>query len=348
MKKNNMSVSENFFGQLSCGSEVKLFTVKNKDMTFSVTNFGCTITSLFVPSKNGKCEDIVLGYSTLDGYLNKGPYFGAFIGRFANRINKGNFSLNGVEYQLEKNDGLHNLHGGFLGYDKMLFDAKPIETSQGIGVHFTRTSPDGEQGFPGNVQLDVTYLLSETNDIIMNYKATTDKPTPINLTNHSYFNLTGNFRKSILDHELLLNADKYIPVDKNLIPTGEIFSVENTPFNFKKIKSIGAGIANISGGYDHCYVVNPSTEKLSLAAKVYEPISGRKLTLLTNQLGMQFYSGNFLAGFGGKYGQIHQPHQGFCLETQVFPDSPNQKNFPSCILNPNETYTSENIFSFSW
>ncbi|MGL4981241.1 MAG: aldose epimerase family protein [Treponemataceae bacterium] len=343
-----MKISRNTFGRLACGQEVELFTIKNKDMAFSVSNFGCAITSIFVPSKDGRLEDIVLGYSTFDGYVTAGAYFGSFIGRFANRIKGGLFSLDGVDYQLEKNDAQNNLHGGFRGYDKMIFEAQEFESVEGCGVRFVRVSPDGEQGFPGNVSLDVLYLLTENNEIIMRYKATADKATPINLTNHSYFNLSGNLHKSILDHQVVIHADKYIPVDSDLIPIGEILPVANTAFDFQKAKTIGKDIEKVVGGYDHCYVIKDGGKKIMSAAEIFEPTSGRKMTLATNQIGMQFYSGNFLDGVAGKYGQVHEKHQGFCLETQVFPDSPNQKNFPSCILQPNETYESENVFGFSW
>lgn len=347
-----MKIKRSKFGVLSTGEKVHLYTIKNADMSFSVTDFGCTITSIVVPSKNGVKEDIVLGYSDLTGYINShnGPFFGAFIGRFANRIGNASFTLNDKKYTLDANDGKNMLHGGFRGYDKMLFDAEEIKTEDGAGVRFTRTSRNGEQGFPGNLLIEVTYILNKKNEITMEYKAWTDRDTPVNFTNHTYFNLTGNTHNKVFDHELMLNADSYLAVSPDLIPTGELVSVDkDKPFDFRKAKPIGKDFDKVKGGYDHNFVINRiADDVLTVCAAVYEPTSGRSMLVSTNQPGVQFYAGGSLGGSAGKYGQIHSPNEGFCLETQQFPDAPNHENFPSCILHPGEEFDAKTVFSFSW
>ncbi|NLK45753.1 MAG: galactose mutarotase [Treponema sp.] len=347
-----MKIKRTRFGVLSTGEKVHLYTIKNADMSFSVTNFGCTITSIIVPSKNGVKEDIVLGYSDLTGYINShgGPYYGAFIGRFANRIGGSTFKLNGETYTLDSNDGKNMLHGGFMGYDKMLFEAKKIKTDDSVGVRFTRKSKSGEQGFPGNLLIEVTYSLNKKNEILLEYKAWTDKDTPVNFTNHTYFNLTGNFHNKIFDHELMLNADSYLAVTDDLIPTGQFTSVDkDKAFDFRKAKAIGKDFAKVKGGYDHNFVINHIAKKeLSVCAAVYEPTSGRSMLVSTNQPGVQFYAGGSLVGSAGKFGQIHQANEGFCLETQQFPDAPNHENFPSCILRPGEEFYAQTIYGFRW
>lgn len=351
--RKKMKVKRAKFGILGNGKKAYLYTVKNKDMSFCVTNFGCTITSILAPAKDGTKADVVLGCSTLSAYADIGtPFFGAFIGRFANRIANASFNLNRCTYTLDKNDGNNCLHGGFIGYDKMLFDSEEIKTKEGVGVRFTRKSPSGEQGFPGTVYLEVTYVLTKENEIILSYKAMTDRDTPINLTNHTYFNLTGDARKTIFDHLLTINADSYLEVNKDLIPTGKFIKVDDDgAFDFRTAKKIGKDFEKTNGGYDHNFVLNktesPLLYGLPFCAEVYEETSERRLKVWTNQPGVQFYSGNSLAGAHGRLGQIHLPHQGFCLETQQFPDAPNKANFPSCILHPDEEFEAKTVYAFS-
>lgn len=346
-----MEITKQRFGTLSNGQKVHLYTISNATMSFSVTNYGCIITSIVVPSANnsqrgGKKDDIVLGYSTLEGYLNDtSTYFGAFVGRVANRIAHSKFTLNGTEYPLDANNGEHSLHGGFDGYNRMVWKAKPVTTKKGAGVCFTRTSPDGEQGFPGKLKIEVSYILTKQNEIIMQYRAKTKADTPINLTNHSYYNLAGQGKTDILSHNMLINADLYLPVNAGLIPTGKIQPVENSAFDFRSEKTIGKDIAK-SGGYDHCFCLNTNNDSLHLCAEVTEATSGRTMSVYTNQPGVQFYSGNFLDVESGKSGFPYAKHTGFCLETQRYPDSPNQKDFPSCILHPNNAYESITIHKF--
>ncbi len=346
-----MKIKKQRYAVLSNGEKVALYTISNDFMSFSVTNYGCIITSIIVPSapeseRKGQKDDIVLGYSTLDGYIgDTGTYFGAFVGRFANRIANAKFTLNDKEYTLDANNGKHSLHGGFDGYNRMVWKAKEISTQEGIGVCFTRKSLDGEQGFPGTVKMKVSYILTKKNQIIMHYEAKTDADTPINLTNHSYYNLKGSGKGDITSHVMMINADKYLPVRDDLIPTGELASVINTPFDFNAPKEIGKDISK-SGGYDHCYCLNKGKDKLHLCAEVREPSSRRVMTVHTDQIGVQFYSGNFLDIACGKNGLKYEKHTGFCLETQCYPDSPNQPNFPSCILKKGREYTSTTIHKF--
>ena len=345
-----MKIKREDFGTLSTGEKVSIYTISNDNMSFSVTDFGCVITSIIVPSKTGLKQDVVLGYSTLNGYTDHaGPFLGAFIGRFANRIGNASFTLNGKTYELDKNDNGNTLHGGFVGYDKMLFNSQKVKTYEGLGVRFTRTSPDGEQGFPGNVDIEVTYLLTNKNEIIIHYQAVTDKDTPINFTNHSYFNLTGNTKNTIFGHELMIDADSYLEVDDKLIPTGKKIDVAGTPFDFKKRKPVGQDFDKVKGGYDHNFNLNKKGEKeVSLCAEVYEPTSGRSMSVFTDQPGVQFYAGNSLNNESGRWGQVYRANTGMCLETQAFPDSPNKKDFPSCILKPGEEFVSTTIYAFKW
>ncbi len=344
-----MKIKKQKFAVLSNGKKVNLYTISNGSMSFSVTNYGCIITSIVVPSapdsqRKGKKDDIVLGYSTLDGYIkDSSTYFGSFVGRFANRIANAKFTLNGTEYTLDVNNGKHNLHGGFDGYNRMVWKAKEVATKDGIGICFTRISPDGEQGFPGNLKMKVTYILTNKNQIIMHYEAKTDADTPINLTNHGYYNLQG--KGDISKHIMMINADKYLPVNAELIPTGILAAVEKTPFDFTSPKEIGADIAK-AGGYDHCYCLKDGKDALKLCAEVREPTSKRVMTVHTDQIGVQFYSGNFLDIECGKNGVKYAKHNGFCLETQCYPDSPNQPSFPSCILKKGKTYTSTTVHKF--
>lgn len=343
------------FGTLPDGTAVELFTLRNASgMEVKVTNYGGIITELKVPDRDGKLDDITLGYSSIDGYLKSSPYFGAIIGRYGNRIAKAQFELDGKTYKLPANDGPNTLHGGTKGFDKVVWQAEPFEREGERGIVFTYTSPDGDQGFPGTLEARVTYTLTDKNELAFDYQATTDKPTVVNLTQHAYFNLAGDGSGDILGHELTINADRYTPVDKTLIPTGELASVEGTPFDFRTKTAIGARInadheqIQRGGGYDHNFVLNRSGEGLQLAARVEEPKTGRVMEVHTTELGVQFYSGNFLDGsITGKNGHVYNKRNGFCLETQHYPDSPNQPSFPSTTLRPGETYTSRTVYTFS-
>ena len=352
-----MKVTKQKFGMLSDGTKVNLYTVKNDDMSFSCTDYGCILTSIILKNKDGSKTDVLLGYSTLDGYINSHFFFGSIVGRFANRIAKAEFSLDGKKYNLDKNNGQNTLHGGFDGYDKMMWKAKIIDDEKSCGVKFTRLSPDGEQGFPGNVELSVTYFLDKNNNFSCIYNAETDKATPINITNHAYFNLAG--KGSICQHSLQMNSTKYIEVNSKLIPTGNLLDVEGTPFDFTKEKKIGKQIKDVGVGYDHCYVTemyNPENEQCGLPlddsdlvhfAVVKEEKSGHEMSVFTNMEGCQFYSGNYIKGVVGKNGRIYDKYDGFCLETQCFPDSPNQKTFPICILKPGQKMKAKTVYSFT-
>lgn len=343
------------FGTLPDGTAVELFTLRNSSgMEVKVTNYGGIITELKVPDRDGKLDDITLGYSSIDGYLKSSPYFGAIIGRYGNRIGKAQFELDGKTYKLPANDGPNTLHGGTTGFDKVVWNAEPFEREGERGIVLTYTSPDGDQGFPGTLESRVTYTLTDKNELAFDYHATTDKPTVVNLTQHAYFNLAGDGSGDILGHELTVNADRYTPVDSGLIPTGELASVEGTPFDFRTKTAIGARIdaddeqIKRGGGYDHNYVLNRSGNGLELAARVEEPKTGRVMEVHTTEPGLQFYSGNFLDGtITGKNGHVYNKRNGICLETQHYPDSPNQSAFPSTTLNPGETYTSRTVYTFS-
>lgn len=343
-----MQIEKSNFGQLSDGQKVDLYTLTNtQGLKAGIMTYGATVVFLEVPDRNGNISDITLGHDSLEGYLEASPYFGAIVGRYGNRIAKGRFTLDGKEYELTINDGENHLHGGIKGFDKVVWNAESVEEKNAVGVKFSYLSTDGEEGYPGNLQCTVTYWLTDNNELKLEYLAETDKPTPVNLTHHSYFNLAGQGNGDILNHELMLNADKYTPVNEQLIPTGEIESVEGTPFDFTHPHPIGDRIDQIPGGYDHNFVLNSGGGQLALAARVYEPESGRVMEIHTDEPGIQFYSGNFLDGtITGKDGKVYHQHYGFCLETQHFPDSPNHPNFPSTILRPGETYTSTTVHTF--
>jgi aldose 1-epimerase len=343
------------FGTLPDGTAVELFTLRNASgMEVKVTNYGGIITELKVPDRDGNLDDITLGYSSIDGYVKSSPYFGALIGRYGNRIGKAQFTLDGKTYKLPANDGPNTLHGGPKGFDKVVWNAEPFERGGERGIVFTYTSPDGDQGFPGTLEARVTYTLTDKNELAFDYHATTDAPTVVNLTQHAYFNLAGDGSGDILGHELTINADRYTPVDGGLIPTGELATVEGTPFDFRTKTTIGARIdadheqIKRGGGYDHNFVLNRSGDGLELAARVEEPKTGRVMEVHTTEPGLQFYSGNFLDGtITGKNGHVYNKRSGICLETQHYPDSPNQPSFPSTTLNPGETYTSRTVYTFS-
>lgn len=343
------------FGKMNDGTAVSQYTITNETgMSMSVTNYGGIITNLKVPDRTGIFEDVVLGYDSLSGYLKSNPYFGALIGRYGNRIAKGKFSLDGQVYTLATNNGQNNLHGGPNGFDTRFWNIEEHPVSDGAALKLTYTSKDMEEGFPGNLAVEVIYQLTNKNELKINYRATTDKKTIVNLTQHSYFNLSGDTKTDILSHELMLSADQFVPVDKTLIPTGELKDVSGTPFDFKAPAVIGSGIdkkdqqLTYGGGYDHCWVLNTQGNMQKVAATLYEPKSGRVMSVYTTEPGIQFYSGNFLDGsITGKYGVVYKFRYGLCLETEHFPDSPNQNQFPSVVLNPGEVYTTQTTYAFS-
>ena len=344
-----MKIKKQKIAVLPDGKKIHLFTINNGEMSFSATDYGCTITSIVLPSKSGQKDDIVLGFPSIESYMrNWNCFFGVFVGRFANRIGGTSFTLNGKKYTLDNNDGGNTLHGGFHGYNRMKWKAEIVETQSGSGISFTRTSPDGEQGFPGNVTLEVLYLLNDNNELTMRYRAKTDADTPINLTNHSYFNLKGAGNGDILDQELSINASSYLEVDNQLIPTGKLISVKGTPFDFTEPKTIGKDIGKVPGGYDHCFCLNKDAGRLTKCATVRDPNSGRSMTIHTNQPGVQFYAANSVNGVCGKNGDIYNKHSALCLETQQYPDFPNKSDFPQCILRPNEQFEAITVHSFAW
>jgi aldose 1-epimerase len=342
------------FGATADGRLVDKYTIRNAEgAEMTVLTYGGIIQSLKVPDRTGAMDDVVLGFDSVAEYEKSSPYFGSLIGRVGNRIANGSFTLDGKAFTLAKNNGPNHLHGGVNGWDKVVWHAEPFQDKRGPGLLLTHTSPDGDEGYPGKVTAHVRYTLTSKNELIVEYHATTDAPTVINLTQHSYFNLAGNKAVDILGHELTINADRYTPVNDGLIPTGELAAVQGTPFDFRTPTTIGARIANsdtqltYGKGYDHNYVLNRSGDGLQLAASVYEPTTGRTLEIRTTEPGIQFYSGNFLDGsFTGKAGRAYPHRAGFCLETQHYPDSPNQPAFPTVVLRPGQDYKSETVFTF--
>ena len=331
------------------GKQVYLFTLQNNNgTTVTISNYGGTVTSFVTPDKNGKKSSIIIGFDSLHSYLQHPPYFGALIGRYGNRIGDAKFTLDGTTYKLAANDGKNHLHGGLKGFDKVVWDATiPNDSIPSLTLKYL--SKDGEEGYPGNLQVTVQYTLTDEDGLQIEYSAITDKATPVNLTNHSYFNLSGDVSNTILNEKLMIDADNYTPVDSTLIPTGEIKSVKGTPFDFTSPKLIGRDIDSVKGGYDHNWVLNRETvDGLELAASVYEPQSGRYMEVLTTQPGIQFYGGNFFDGkHKGKSGKTYNYRETFALETQHFPDSPNQPNFPSTILRPGEKFHSVTKYKLS-
>jgi aldose 1-epimerase len=344
----SMFVKMEPFGSLPDGTAVDLYTLTNEHgLKARLMTYGAILVSLEVPDRHGSLGDIVLGYDALDGYIKNNPYFGAIVGRYGNRIAKGQFTLNGATYTLAKNNGENHLHGGLKGYDKVVWKAEAVKEADAVGVKFTYLSKDGEEGYPGNLSVAVIYTLSNADELKISYEATTDKATPVNLTHHSYFNLAGQGNGDILGHELMLNADRYTSVDDGLIPTGELAPVKGTPMDFTAAMTIGSRIGGVKGGYDHNYVLASGGGIMVLAARVYEPTSGRVMEISTVEPGIQFYSGNFLDGtITGKSGKVYRKHFGFCLETQHFPDSPNKPDFPSTILNPDQKYSTLTVHKF--
>jgi aldose 1-epimerase len=339
------------FGKTPDGTPVELYVLKNGQIAVKVMTYGAIITEIDTPDRNGKEGDIVLGFNSLDGYLGKHPYFGATVGRVANRIAKGKFTLGGRDYSLALNDGPNTLHGGLKGFDKVVWKAEEVKSPDGPSVKMSYRSPDGEEGYPGNLDVSVTFTVTDKNELKIEYAATTDKATPINLSNHSYFNLGGRTAESILGHELMLAASRYTPVDSTLIPTGETAPVAGTPLDFTKPTAIGARIDELKGepkGYDHNFVLDGGGKALELAARAYEPKTGRLLELFTTEPGVQFYSGNFLDGTNvGKDGIAYRKHHGICLEAQHYPDSIHHADFPTAVLEPGATYRQTTIYRFS-
>jgi aldose 1-epimerase len=344
------------YGKTTDGATVDVYTLTNSHrMTAQIITYGGIVTSLDIPDRNGNMANVVLGYPQLDGYINDTSYFGAIIGRYGNRIAEGRFTLNGVTYSLARNDGPNSLHGGSKGFNKKVWQATEARGPDGPGLTLSYSSPDGEEGYPGTLSIQVTYRVTEQNELRIDYSAKTDKPTVINLTNHSYFNLAGEGTGDILGHEVTIMADRYTPVGATLIPTGELAPVAGTPFDFTKPKAIGADIREdhpqivIGRGYDHNFVLQRASDNsLTLAARVQDPKSGRVMEVHTTEPGVQFYSGNFLNGtVAGTGGHTYRQGDGFCLETQHFPDSPNQPEFPSTVLNPGVEYKTTTIYRFS-
>jgi aldose 1-epimerase len=343
------------FGKTPQGAAVEAYTFRNAHgLEVRAITHGGIIISLRVPDKRGHLDDVALGFDSLQGYIENPPYFGAIIGRYGNRIAGAKFTLDGVSYTLAANNGPNTLHGGLRGFNKVIWKAEPFQKAGSSGLIFTYTSKDGEEGYPGNLNVKVTYTLTDQDELTFDYEATTDKATPVNLTQHTYFNLAGEGHGDVLGHMMMLNADRFTPVDKTLIPLGELRSVKNTPLDFTQPTTIGARINDkdeqlgLGNGYDHTFVIRRNGAGPELAARVREPQSGRVMEVYTTEPGVQFYSGNFLDGtLTGKNGHVYKQRYGFCLETQHYPDSPNQPNFPSTILRPGQTYHSRTTYKFS-
>lgn len=337
-------ISKQAWGQAN-GQPVDLYTLRNASGTVvSITNYGGIVTSFLAKDKKDSVASIVVGFDSIGPYLQSPPYFGSIIGRYGNRIGAGKFSIGDKNYTLATNNGANHLHGGVVGFDKVIWTAAPVVDSI-PSLTLSYLSKDGEEGYPGNLQVTVTYSLTDDNGLRIQYEATTDQPTPVNLTNHSYFNLTGDTKETIFNHQLQLNADAYTPVDNGLIPTGEIRQVAGTAFDFRSPMAIGSRIDSVEGGYDHNYVLNNAEGTLKKVAHLSEPVSGRFLEVWTTEPGIQFYSGNFLDGkFINHTGTPVQLHTALCLETQHFPDSPNKKEFPSTILEPGKKYVTETVY----
>ncbi len=343
----NFSCKKNRFGLLSDGSKVHLYTVSNGKMSFSASDYGCTLTSIILPTKNGGKVDVLMGFDSLEGFLTHGGCYGTIVGRFANRIGNGTFTLDGKKYNLDINNGPNTLHGGFDRWERKVWKAKKVHTKNGVGIEFSRRSFDGEQGMPGNVDISVTYLLNENNVLSLEYRAISDKATPINMTNHAYFNLKGVRGGTIENQILKMDCDKYLEIDEGLIPTGRYLDVKGTAFDFTTAKEIGKDIASTGDGYDHCFCINnPDSKEPKLFAELSDPESGRKMTVATTQVGVQLYTANSVKGIMGKDNIPFVNHGAVCIETQHYPDSPNKSEFPSTILRPGEEYREVTQYGF--
>ncbi len=343
-----MKITKKIFGYTSEGTEVNIFSLKNDNgVSADVINYGGIVTSLVVPDRDGISGDIVLGFDNLENYLAGHPYFGALVGRYANRIANARFELGGEVYHLAANHGNNHLHGGIRGLDKVIWDYEVLPGRDAGILRLKYFSPDGDEGYPGNLTIQTDFMLNNKNELHFNYMANTDKATPVNITHHGYFNLTGGYN-SVLDHELKINGSFFTEVNDEIIPTGKLLPVEGTAMDFRKMKPVGKDITDVPGGYDHNYVLDSINEPVNLAAILYEPDHGRRMEVFTTQPGMQLYTGNFLDGtITGKGGTVYHKHWGLCLETQHFPDSPNQPSFPDAILRPGEEYSHSVIFRFS-
>ena len=351
---NSNNILKTYFGSLPNGNKVYKYKLTNGYMSVEIMSYGGIVTNINLPNSKGQDTDIVLGFNTLDQYIDEHPYFGAIIGRYGNRIANGKFSLNGIDYQLAINNGINSLHGGLIGFDKVLWSVEELNNDQNPGIKLTYFSKDMEEGYPGNLQIDVTYILTKENELKIFYEAITDSSTIINLTNHSYFNLGGESSGDILDHFVSINANSYLPVDENLIPTGEIRNVKNTPFDFREMKKIGLEIEIQNNqliygkGYDHCWVLNDYGEGIRKIAEARSLNTGINMEVYSDQPGVQFYTGNFLDGsLKSKKLKNYEKRSGFCLETQHFPDSPNQPSFPNVILEPDKKYQTQTWYKFS-
>ena len=344
-----MSCQQELMGKTADGAEVGLYTLGNTNgLRVKIMTYGATIISVETPDRHGQIENVTLALDSLADYLKGHPCLGSTIGRYANRIAKGKFSLGGRQYTLAVNNGPNHLHGGLKGFDKVVWKAKPVETGNSVGVAFSYESADGEEGYPGKLTAEVIYSLTDDNELRMEYSATTDKPTVVNLTNHAYWNLADGGGSDVLGHELMLNADHYLPVDAGLIPLGPPKAVAGTPLDFTRPRTIGARIDQLDGGYDHCYVLNKREDWQGphLAARVTVPSSGRVMEVYTTEPGIQLYTANGLDGTLRAHGRAYQKHAGFCLEAQHYPDSPNRPDFPSTLLNPGETYHQLTVHKF--
>lgn len=343
----DLSITNRTFGTLTTGEQIEQYTLTNgRGLTVEILTWGGIIRSIFTPDRTGQVADIVLGFDTLEQYETRHPYLGTITGRFANRIARGEFTLDGETYSLAINNGANHLHGGLIGFDRKIWRATTKQGANFVSLILEMTSPDGDEGYPGEVTTQVTYTVNASDELKIDYHATTTKPTPINLTNHSYFNLSAFASPDVLGHHIQLFASSYLPVDETQIPTGEIQAVTGGPFDFLTARSIGSQITEVGLGYDHNYVIDGTQYELRRVAFVNEPSSGRTMSVLSTKPGVQFYTGNFLSGQIGKSGNRYNKHAGFCLETQYFPDSINQKNFPSCVLRPGERYSHCTVLQF--
>ncbi|MFN7627126.1 MAG: aldose epimerase family protein [Pirellula sp.] len=344
---NTMTIEKKPFGKTTDGKEVTLYTLTNASgNTVQMIDYGAIVVSINVPDKTGKRVNVTAGFDSIDGYLQRHPYFGSTVGRFCNRIAKGKFSLDGKTYSLAINNGPNHLHGGEVGFDKKMWQVSEMKADGSVGLKFTLVSPDGDEGYPGTLTTIAEYIWDNQNRLTLNLQATTDKPTVVNLTNHAYFNLSGPGSGTIHNHELTLSCDQYLPVDENMIPTGQLATVTGTPLDFVAPHKIGERIAELkaTNGYDHCFVVRGKAGELRPTAKVVDPASGRTMEIQTTQPGVQLYTGNFLAGTAGNAN--YKVHEAFCLETQHYPDAPNQPSFPTTVLKPGETFREVTTFTF--